>query len=82
MLRNQACVSLSRRERGKAAPHPKAGINKKALSYMARLCQPSSRLFQYVDKSARSPARGCGHQSRAAYAPGAANRRPHKADLS
>jgi len=31
-------------------------INKKALSYMIRLCQPSSRLFQYVDNSARSPA--------------------------
>ena len=33
---------------------PKAA--KKTLSYMTRLCQPSSRLFQYVDNSARSPA--------------------------
>ena len=38
--------------------------HQKTLSYMARLCQPSSRLFQNVDQSARSPASKQGRQSR------------------
>jgi len=61
---------------------PKRASTKKALSYMIRLCQPLSQLFQYVDENARSPAWGSGQQARAAYPPDAANRRLHKADLS
>jgi len=68
---------MTKRGDGPKANHPIPAI-KKTLSYLARLCQPSSRLFQHVDKSARSPASGCG---RAVYPPDAANRRLHKAEL-
>ncbi|BBB13210.1 hypothetical protein SPYCA_2468 [Sphingopyxis sp. FD7] len=40
-------------DKGKAGIHPKAAIRHKKLSYMARLRQPSSRLFQMWTK--RSP---------------------------
>ena len=40
-----------------SAHHPKADIfrSKKALSYIVRLCQPSFRLFELVDKGGRYP---------------------------
>src|SRR3546814_20182510 len=36
--------------------------SKKTLSYIIRLCQPSSRLFRYVDKGSHGPVYGCGRE--------------------
>jgi len=71
---------MTKRGDGLTAKHPKLDL-KKALSYLTRLCQPSSRLFQYVDKIDRRAACGRAQQPGAACPTGTANRPPHKADL-
>ncbi|ABF54586.1 hypothetical protein Sala_2881 [Sphingopyxis alaskensis RB2256] len=56
---------------------------KKTLSYMARLCQRSCRLLQYVDKKAATARlMGAGNIRARHGRRGAANGPPHKADLS
>jgi hypothetical protein len=67
---------------GRSPPQAGHPLRKKTLSYMTRLCQPSSRLFQYADKSDGCQACGRGQEPTVACPTGAAVRRPHKADLS
>ena len=58
----------------KAASHPQAAIRrKKTLSYIIRLCQPSSQLFQFVSKSRRRPDSGCGQELAANCPPNTTN---------
>src|SRR3546814_9148468 len=51
---------MTKESRRTSAPHPNSDIRrKKPLSYIVRLCQPSSRLFRYVDKGGNGPVYGC-----------------------
>jgi hypothetical protein len=78
---------MTKWSKAKTAPHPKAGIcpsQKKPLSYIIRLCQPSSGAFIRRIKAVASRLAGAataGHAARI-QGVGEANRAMHGAELS